>query len=239
MEGFRTAMGLTRRELGSLLGMALAGMGWPRHAAAEVALDGVCRDRGVEAAELWTNLVTGNRRFVDGTPAEHALADVREQLADAQHPRVVVLGCSDSRVGPETVFDTGLGELFVVRSAGNVVDPVGLGSIEYALKHFQPKLLVVLGHSRCSTVEAALDGEEMPSPSMQALMRRIAPSVELLRDDPASDDRLQRAVEANVRQSARDLVTYSSIVGDAVASGKVALVQTCYRLDSGEVVRMV
>ncbi len=232
-------MGLTRRELGSLFAAgALAGVSWPRRAFGDTALDGVCRDRGVEATELWGNLVTGNRRFVEGTPAEHALVDVREQLADAQHPRIVVLGCSDSRVGPETVFDTGLGELFVVRSAANVVDPVGLGSIEYALQRYHPKLLVVLGHSRCGTVEAALDGEEMPSPSMQALMRRIAPSVELLRDDPAGGDRLQRAIEANVRQSARDLVTYSSIVGDAVASGKVGLVQTCYRVESGEIVRL-
>lgn len=232
-------MGLTRRELGSLfVGGALAGLSWPRRAAGDTLLDGVCRDRGVEATELWGDLVSGNRRFVHGTPAEHAFVDVREQLAAAQHPRVIVLGCSDSRVGPETVFDTGLGELFVVRSAGNVVDPVGLGSIEYALKHHQPKLIVVLGHSRCGTVEAALDGEEMGSPSMQALMRRIAPSVELLRDDPAGADRLQRAIEANVRQSARDLVTYSSIVGDAVASGKLALVQTCYSVDSGEIARL-
>jgi carbonic anhydrase len=232
-------MGLTRRELGSLLGMAaIAGLVEPRRAAADEVLDGVCQERGVEAAELWGNLVSGNRRFVAGTPAEHALVDVREQLAAGQRPRVVVLGCSDSRVGPETVFDSGLGELFVVRSAGNVVDPVGLGSIEYAIKHHHPKLLVVLGHQDCGMVEAALDDEPMSSPSLQALMRRIAPSVEMLRDDPASDERLQRAVEANVRQSARDLVTYSSIVGDAVSSGKVALVQTCYRLASGEVVRM-
>jgi carbonic anhydrase len=233
-------MGLTRRQLGSLLGLAtLAGLSWPRAATAEDGLDGMCRDRGAEAAELWSDLLTGNRRFVDGTPAEHALADVREQLETSQQPRVVVLACSDSRVAPETIFDAGLGELFVVRSAANVVDPVGLGSIEWALKRYHPKLLVVVGHSDCSTVEAALDDEEMPSPSLQSLMARIAPAIEPLRGDPATATRLHRAIEANVRQSARDLCTYSSIVGDAVASGKIALVQSVYQLGSGEVVRMV
>jgi carbonic anhydrase len=96
--------------------------------------------------------MAGNKRFVAGKPRAHALVSLRRKLASRQQPNVIVLSCSDSRVSPELVFDQTLGELFVVRTAGNVADPVGLGSIEYAVDHIHSPVLVVLGHQKCGAV---------------------------------------------------------------------------------------
>jgi carbonic anhydrase len=232
-------MPCTRRQLVHLLGLAaLSGpgvlTGRPAHA------DEVCRDKRAEADGLWKRLGDGNRRFVDGTPADHDVVRARAELLQHADAPIVVLGCSDSRVAPETVFDAGLGELFVVRAAGNVVDPVGLGSIEYAVRNLRARLIVVLGHDHCDTVESAMLGDMTASPSLEAVMRRIAPAVEGVRTvshDGVTD--FTPAVVANVRQSARDLVTYSRLVGDAVATGKLVLVQALYRLETGAVDKLV
>lgn len=231
-------MPCTRRQLVHLLGLtALSGPGLLAGSRAHA--DEVCRDKRAEADGLWRRLVDGNRRFVDGTPADHDLVRARAELVGNPDAPIVVLGCSDSRVAPETVFDTALGELFVVRSAGNVVDPVGLGSIEYAVRHLHARLLVVLGHEHCGTVEAAVAGEMTASPSLEAVMRRIAPAVEGVRTvGIGGETDFTPAVVANVRQSARDLVTYSRLVGDAVATAKVVVVQALYRLESGSVDRL-
>jgi carbonic anhydrase len=230
-------MPCTRRQLVQLLG--LAALSGPGLLAGRARADEVCRDKRAEADALWKRLVDGNRRFVEGTPADHDLVRARAALATEPGAPIIVLGCSDSRVAPETVFDAGLGELFVVRSAGNVVDPVGLGSIEYAVRHLGARLLVVLGHERCDTVAAAANGEMTATPSLEAVMRRIAPAVAGVRTVSAGGDvDYTPAIVANVRQSARDLVTYSRLVGDAVATAKLVVVQALYRLESGGVDRL-
>ncbi|MCW5892215.1 MAG: carbonic anhydrase [bacterium] len=231
-------MPCTRRQLVHLLGLAaLSAPGFVTGRSARA--DEICRNKGVEAASLWRRLTEGNRRFVAGTPAEHDLVRARRELLGTPAAPIVVLGCSDDRIAPETVFDTGLGELFVVRTAGNVVDPVGLGSIEYAVRRLGARLLVVLGHDRCGAVEAAMTGELTASPALEAIMRRIAPALEGVRSAADGSGDARPAIVANVRQSARDLVTYSRLVGDAVATGKLVVVQAFYRLETGTVDRLV
>src|SRR5205814_6637151 len=125
--------------------------------------------------EALAELKAGNARFVRGESQLRDLPQARQALAAGQHPAAIILCCSDSRVPPELVFDQTLGRLFVVRAAGNVVDPALLGSIEYAVEHLGARLLVVLGHSSCGAVDAALKGGSA-SPNLRALVERIAPA---------------------------------------------------------------
>jgi carbonic anhydrase len=122
-------------------------------------------------------LMDGNRRFVTEQYAPHALGQARRtELAKGQHPFAVVISCSDSRVPPELIFDQGLGELFVIRVAGNVLDAIELGSVEYAVEHLGAKLIIVLGHENCGAVRATVDGGEAP-PNVQAIIDKIKPAV--------------------------------------------------------------
>jgi carbonic anhydrase len=112
----------------------------------------------------------GNKHFMAGKPRARDLVALRRSLVNGQHPKAVVLTCSDSRVPPELVFDQSLGDLFVVRSAGNVEDVIGVGSIEYAVENLGTTVLVILGHTRCGAVTAACSGEKMPSTGLQAIV---------------------------------------------------------------------
>src|SRR5207245_2538692 len=138
---------------------------------------------------------------------------LRRELARGQYPLVTVLGCSDSRVSPSLVFDQTVGDLFEVRAAGNVADAVALGSIEYAVQDLRTPMLLVLGHDQCGAVVAAVSGEAMPSQGLQALVKRIAPAVERVRGQATGEALVALAVEANVQQSARDLLSESAILG--------------------------
>lgn len=188
--------------------------------------------------EIWDDLLEGNRRFMAGKPRIRPLVAARQELAKGQHPQVVVLGCADSRVSPELVFDKNLGELFVVRTAGNIADPIALGSIEYAAEHLHAKVLVVLGHEKCGAVAAAASGEKMPTANLDAIVKRIFPVIEKYTICAEGDQLLDLAVEANVRQSARDVVTESPILGKAVAERKLTVIRALYKLKTGEVVRL-
>ena len=125
------------------------------------------------ADAIWADLMEGNKRFMAGKPKARQLVSLRASLASSQHPNVIVLACSDSRVAPELVFDKSLGELFVVRSAGNIADAIGVGSIEYAVEHLGSSVLVVMGHTKCGAVTAACSGEKMPSASLQTIVDKI------------------------------------------------------------------
>ncbi len=184
------------------------------------------------ASDPWEALREGNQRFVSGQPLRRDLPALRKTLLDVQHPRAAILTCSDSRVGPEIVFDASLGEVFVVRVAGNVLDPVVLGSLEYAVEHLHADLIVVLGHEKCGAIAAATSGEKMPSANLEALVTRIAPALAGL---PKGSSALA-AVEANVRLVGRDLLAGSPILAKEVGEGKLRVVLAVYRLDSGEVV---
>jgi carbonic anhydrase len=188
--------------------------------------------------EIWADLMEGNKRFVAGKPQARVVPARREELAKGQHPRVVVLTCSDSRVSPTLAFDKSLGDLFVIRTAGNVADPIALGSIEYAAEHLHAKVLVVMGHEKCGAVSAALSGEKMPTRNLDAIVRKIAPAVDKVKSCGEGDQLLGLAVESNVRHSARSLVEDSPILAAEVAAKKLTVIQAVYRLKTGEVVRL-
>lgn len=133
--------------------------------------------KSVSADVAIANLVEGNTRFINEKYLnDHISADYRKELAKGQHPFAVIVTCSDSRVSPELVFDQGLGDLFVIRTAGEVVDELEIGSIEYAVEHLGAKLVVVLGHESCGAVSAAVTGGEMPK-NIASIVNQIKPAV--------------------------------------------------------------
>ena len=191
-----------------------------------------------DGEKLWAELMEGNQRFVSGQTRSRESVLLRHTLAQGQHPGVIVLACSDSRVAPELLFDQNLGDLFVVRAAGNIADPIEVGSIEYAVEHLGSSLLVVLGHEKCGAVTAACSGEKMPTSSLQAIVDKINPAVAQAKTYAKPDGLLDAAIRENVHQSARDVLANSEVLRHAQDEGKLAVIESVYKLDSGEVVRL-
>ena len=196
------------------------------------------------AAEALQKLKQGNARFLSNVRgAEPILSQVRRaDFVHGQNPFAVILGCSDSRVPAEIIFDQGLGDLFVIRVAGNVVAPSQIGSVEFAVERFATPLVVVIGHTLCGGVGATLDvlqGRAAPgSRGLMSIVDRIRPSVEpLLQTDLASHpDALMRAsIRANVRASVNQLRHGSEIIERLVAERGLAIVGGVYDLGTGEV----
>jgi carbonic anhydrase len=193
--------------------------------------------------EALQRLVEGNRRFAANVRGMDAVMSQmrRAELADSQYPFAVVVGCSDSRVPAEIVFDQGLGDLFVIRVSGNIVAPSQLGSVEFAADRFGTSLVVVLGHSRCGAVEATLDclkSGTRRSASLMSIVDRIAPAVITLAETcpEMSRDRLwAEAVRANVRASANQIRHGTRELEELVASGRLLVVGAEYDLVKGEV----
>lgn len=180
-------------------------------------------------------LVEGNARFAaDKRRTGRIDPDRRGELTGSQAPFATVLGCSDSRVPFEHVFDAGIGDLFAIRNAGQIVDDVVLGSIEFAVVALGTPLVVVLRHTACGAVAAARSGEPVPAPHLQVLVDAIAPSVERVR---TSDAELpQEAVgAAHLESTLRQVIERSGVVSDAVADGRLAVVGATYDLATGEV----
>ena len=190
------------------------------------------------ADAIWNSLLAGNQRFVTGESAKRSLINDRRRLHNTQHPRAAVLSCSDSRVPPETIFDQGLGDLFVVRVAGNSDDPLGLGSLEYAVEHLGTNVIVVLGHQSCGAVTAACSLDPMPSASLEAVVRPIAESCTAAKAQGSADDLIARAVKDHVRKTAHDLLISSSILKHAHDAGRLAIIEAYYSLDTGTVTRL-
>lgn len=188
--------------------------------------------------KIWADLMKGNQRFVSGQTRSRELVQLRHTLAKTQHPRVIVLTCSDSRVPPELIFDQSLGDLFVIRSAGNVADAIELGSIEYAVEHLNSTLLVVMGHEKCGAVTAACSGEKMPTANLQAIVDKIDPAVAQARTYANADGLLDAAIVENVRRSAKDVLANSDVLRRSFEEGKLAVIEAVYKLDMGEVVRL-
>lgn len=179
-------------------------------------------------------LMAGNKRYV-AQKAQHpdASAQRRQSLArQGQNPFAVVLGCADSRVPPELVFDQGLGDLFVVRDAGNVVDDEMLGSIEYAVEHLGVKLVMVLGHEKCGAVSAAVTGGEAPG-HIRAVVEAIKPSVEATKNAPG--DKVHNCVVANAIKTAKEIRDSEPILREKSSAGKLQVVAAAYDLASGKV----
>ncbi len=193
---------------------------------------------GSSPSEALSMLVDGNERFMQGKSI-HPSQDsaYRASLAKGQKPKAIILSCSDSRVSPEILFDRGLGELFVIRSAGEVADAAGIASIEYALEHLGANLIVVLGHTSCGAVQAALStpmGTSAGSPSLDTLVGHIRPHVASVQKDSA-DKSLLIPVKANVEGIAKSLSKNSKIIKEAIDSHHAKVVQGVYRLDTGKV----
>ena len=181
-------------------------------------------------------LLAGNRRFVEEHPTSPLQSALRIELAAGQTPFAVVLGCSDSRVPIETIFDQQPGSLFVVRVAGNIVNDDGLASIEYSVDILNSMLVVVLGHSQCGAVTAAVqhvrDGTTFHG-HIQGLADAIAPAADATRS--TDGDWLENAVAENVRRSAAELVRRSPLLAAAVENRSVGIVGAVYDLHSGKV----
>jgi carbonic anhydrase len=198
----------------------------------------------IPAAEALQRLREGNARFVAGVPTDEALSSPqrRKQLAEGQEPIAAILGCSDSRVPAELVFDQGLGDLFVIRVAGNIVAPSLVGSVEFAAAFLHVRLVVVLGHSRCGAIAAALEQLQRPaegqSPNLRSIVGRIRPSVEgllgtELRHDPEA--LAAQATRANIRYSADHLRHGSEILETLIRQEALVVVGAEYSVETGVV----
>ncbi len=198
----------------------------------------------LNAAEALARLREGNARFVSGVQSIETLMSQshRAEIAQGQRPFAIILGCSDSRVPAEIIFNQGLGDLFVIRVAGNIVAPSQVGSVEFAASQFGTRLVVVLGHTQCGAVEATLaslrESAEAPSRNLRSIVDRIRPSMEeLFRSDLRNDpeELLRRAVRANVRASADHLRNGSVVLEELIRLEGLRVVGAEYSLHSGEV----
>lgn len=174
-------------------------------------------------------LLDGNKRFVEGRPMQKDLAGQRKDTLAGQHPFVTVVSCSDSRVVPEYLFDAGIGELFVVRLAGNVVDSCALGSIEYGVEHLHTPLLVVLGHEKCGAVTAACK-MLCEHNHIDSIIEKIKPVV-----GKTGPDDVEKTIEQNVLWVRDCIVNSSKPVKEKVAEGKLTVVGLKYSLTTGKV----
>ncbi|MEU0495112.1 carbonic anhydrase [Mycobacterium sp. NPDC006124] len=186
----------------------------------------------------WKALTEGNERFVAGTP-EHPSQSIqhRASLAEGQKPTAVLFGCADSRVAAEIIFDQGLGDMFVVRTAGHVLDSAVLGSIEYAITVLNVPLVVVLGHDSCGAVKAtldALDDGEVPGGYVLDIVERVTPSILLGRKEGLT--RVDEFEARHVTETAKQLVSRSKVVADAIEAGKLAIAGVTYHLADGRAV---
>lgn len=198
----------------------------------------------ISANEALERLKEGNRRFVSGTRSLETLMSQahRKELAGGQEPFAVIIGCSDSRVPVELVFDQGLGDLFVIRVAGNVMAPSLIGSVEYAVANLGTRLAVVLGHTGCGAVQATVDELRQPtenqSKNLRSIVDRIRPAVEELMETELKNDReelVRRSVRANVRVSANALRHGSDILEPMIEEGELRVVGAEYSLETGKV----
>lgn len=180
-------------------------------------------------------LIQGNERFAANDLQSKNLAAERAELIKGQHPYAIVLTCSDSRVSPELLFDESLGKLFVIRVAGNVIDPIILGSVEYAAEHLGSKFLLVLGHSACGAVKATIAGGEIP-PNIQKIADAISPAVTKAKEKHLDGKELENEVITdNVIEQVHQLRTKSSIVAEMEHKGELRIVGGVYDLGTGKV----
>jgi len=198
----------------------------------------------ISAREALERLRRGNHRFASDTRSPDTLTNQRrrDEVAAGQEPFAIVLGCSDSRVPAEIVFDQGLGDLFVIRVAGNIVAPSQVGSVEFAAERFGTRLVAVLGHSQCGAVLATLEELQRPTGhqpgSLRSIVDRVRPSMEALwatdlRHDPAA--LVQHAVRANIRASANHLRHGSEILERLIETEGLLIVGAEYSLETGVV----
>ena len=183
----------------------------------------------MNAEEAMERLMEGNARFVKGDAKKYDFVARRKELLEGQHPFATILTCSDSRVRPEFIFDTNMGEIFNIETAGNVVDSIALGSIEYGVEHLKTPVLMILGHTRCGAVTACCQLQGELAGNLGEIMKKIEPAA--LRKnkeiDPAIDENMQCVKECMLQNS--------PIIKKFVDEGKVKMVLAKYLLETGEV----
>jgi len=198
--------------------------------------------------EAWEEMIAGNRRFIAGTPAHpHQDTARRAELAAGQHPIATFLGCSDSRVAAETLFDVGLGDLFTIRNAGHMVTDSAVASIEFAVALLDVPLLIVLAHDSCGAVSAAVKGTAIDAePIPMNIWKLIAPIVPAARrvlqetgGTSVDDIDPEKVGREHLRGTIKGLMQSSEIISDAVAEGRLAIVGLKYRLTDGTTVPIV
>ncbi|MGJ8723599.1 MAG: carbonic anhydrase [Roseibacillus sp.] len=196
----------------------------------------------MKASEALQLLQEGNTRFAAGVPARvmQTTDEQRKTLLEGQHPFAIILGCSDSRAPVELIFDQNLGDLFVIRVAGNIVAPSMVGSVEFAAEQFGTRLVIVLGHTQCGAIKATLNELQQPtekrSPNLDSIVNRIRPAVEPLLEFRSEDDYellLRKAVRANIRASANQLRHGSAILEDLIENDNLKVIGAEYSLKTG------
>ncbi len=186
-------------------------------------------------------LVDGNQRFVDGTTALHYKFHPHRYAKNIQDqaPFAIVLGCSDSRVPIETIFDQSFGDLFIIRIAGNIVAPSQMGSVEFAISKFKTSLIVVLGHSNCGAISATIDeciNKTHLSGSLHSITNRIKPSIlPLISLNLPNHELINKAIEVNIINSVKQLQSQSPIIKEAIENNKLEVIGANYSLKSGSV----
>jgi len=195
---------------------------------------------GVSADQALQKLLDGNNRYVESKMVASSLCDVsaRAKLAKGQQPYAIILSCSDSRVPPEIIFDQALGEVFVVRVAGNVADPLVLGSVEYAAEHLGSPLIMVLGHERCGAVTATVGSKGKPEGNIGAIVAAIEPSARKAKaacKGKSKEEVVECASEINAKAVAADLTRKSKVLAKELKEGRIKIVAAKYDLDDGKV----
>ncbi len=191
---------------------------------------------GLTAKEVWQELLGGNMRFVQGLFLGRNLVSLRESLTKGQIPMAAVLCCSDSRVPAEIVFDQSLGDLFVVRTAGLVLEPTSLGSLEYAVAHLHVPLLVVKGHEGCGAVTATVAHPDLDEGHITAVVRKIAPAALKAKESGLEGAALvEKANNLHLAAIHDTLRRESAIIGEALTSGRLHIVVSKYSLQDGHV----
>jgi len=192
-------------------------------------------------AKAWQEMLRGNERFVSGEP-QHPRQDVerREAVAHKQTPDAALFGCSDSRLAAEIIFDKGIGDLFVVRNAGQIISDSVLGSLEYAVSVLGVPLIVVLGHDECGAVRAAIDsqGEDAPAlpPHIATLIEKIVPAVKRVSAEHPGEIDSHDVGREHLRDTIAELLESSELISEAIAAGTLAVVGANYRLLEGRAV---
>ncbi|MDQ8936090.1 carbonic anhydrase [Acinetobacter rudis] len=196
------------------------------------------------AQEALERLKLGNQRFVSGEVKHRPLLEhqQRAEMAEEQHPFAIVLGCSDSRVPAELVFDQGLGDLFVIRVAGNVVAPSQVGSVEFAAERYDCPVVIVLGHSHCGAIQATIDTlmnpDRPPSANLMSIVNRVRPSVEILMQTELKNDLCKlskHAVRSNVFASVNQLRHGSAVLENLIEKKMLQVIGAEYSLETGQV----
>lgn len=191
---------------------------------------------GFTGRQVWQRLMEGNMRFVQGLFQGRNLLDLRRTLAQGQQPEAAILCCSDSRVPAEIIFDQSLGDLFVVRTAGLVLDPTSIGSLEYAVGHLHVPLLVIKGHEGCGAVTAAVEHPEATEGHIGSIITQIAPAVNQARQNGNNDLELVEATtDLHLKFLEETLIRVSPIIRGAMDAGRLEVVVAKYYLHAGQV----